>query len=140
MHPQQGCVRLANQDWPAKGPVNLLWAVSTFHMERPYIIDGSAATPTVSRNYHNFVTTLLTHLCMPTDYHLTIMCTSPSLSCPYLCSFLLLSVFSPESAPPSLSYRGYLGLMCTFFCTYNRSCFYFYCLHFPCILGKIYPL
>ena len=61
-------VRIPNQDFPAKGPANLSWASSTFHVERPYILAGSATTPTINRNYHNFVTTLLTYLRMPTDY------------------------------------------------------------------------
>ena len=61
-------VRLANRDWPAKGSANPLWAGSTFHVECPYILAGTAATPTINRNHHNFETTLLTRLCMPTDY------------------------------------------------------------------------
>ena len=69
MHPQQGCVRLANQDWTAKEPTKPSWAVSNFHVERTYILAGSADTPTINRNYHNFVTTLLTNICMPTDYN-----------------------------------------------------------------------
>ena len=68
MNPQQGCVRLANRYWPAKGPTNPLWAGSTFHVKRPYILAGSAAMPTINRNYYTFVSTLLTHLCMPTEY------------------------------------------------------------------------
>ena len=69
MHPQQGCVRLANQDWTSKEPTKPSWAVSNFHVERPYILSVPAATLTINRNFHHFVTTLLTHLCMPTDYH-----------------------------------------------------------------------
>ena len=71
MRPQQRCVRLANWDWQSNGPAKPptgMSSVSTFHVERLHLLSISAAKPTINRNNHKFINTLLTHRCMPTDY------------------------------------------------------------------------
>ena len=56
-------------------------------VERLYILSSLAATLTINRKYNNFVTTLLTHLCIPTDYQ-TITATTHK----NICSTELLSI------------------------------------------------